>query len=345
MSLQKCRRIGRRWLSAALLVSLIATGALGAPPQRSTATALAPSGTHIVTSAGDSGPGTLRQAIAGAAPGDLIVFDPSLAGATIELTSGQLVIDENLVIDGSDAPGIAVSGSGLSRVFQIASQVEVEFRSLVVTGGRTADGEPGEDAEGGGAILNLGKLRMVDCVVHGNRTGNGGPGAQVYPPDPGAFAGNGGSGGGILSQGTLILEATSVVANQAGKGGDTCISCDPWPPQALASHGGHGGGIYSSGALALTDSIVRDNQAGARGNGNPGGDSGEGGGVYGLGALTISATEVVSNTTANGGRGGGIFAVGDIAINESSVRHNSTGAGFKGGDGAGIFASGTLRVG
>ena len=343
MSLRKCRRIGRRWFSAALLVSLIATGALGAPPQRSTAAALAPSGTQIVISADDSGPGTLRQAIADAASGDLITFDPSLAGATIGLTSGQLVIDKNLVIDGSDAPGLAVSGGGLSRVFQIASRVEAEFRFLVVTGGRTPDGEPGEDAEGGGGILNLGTLRLVDCLIHDNRTGNGGAGAGV-PPDPGAFAGNGGSGGGILSQGTLILEATSVVANQAGKGGDTCTNCDPWPPQAQASHGGHGGGIYSSGALALTDSIVRDNQAGARGNGNPGGDSGEGGGVYGLGALTISATEVVSNTTANGGRGGGIFAAGDSVINASSVRHNATGASFKGGDGAGIFASGALRI-
>ena len=344
MSLRKCRRVGRRLLSAALLVLLIAAGLLGAPLQRSTAADLALSGTLIVTSAADSGPGTLRQAIANSAPGDVIVFDPSLAGATIGLTSGQLVIDKNLIIDGRAAPGIVVSGSGLSRVFQIASRVDAEVRSLVVTGGKTADGAPGEDAEGGGGILNLGTLRLVECVVHGNRTGHGGSGAQVYPPDPAAFAGNGGSGGGILSQGTLILEATSVVANKAGKGGDTCIYCDPWPPQALASRGGNGGGIYSSGVLTVTASTVRDNQAGARGNGNPGGDSGEGGGIYGLGSLTISATEVVSNTTANDGRGGGIFAEGDVAINESSVRHNATGASFKGGDGAGIFASGTFRL-
>ncbi|HLO47523.1 MAG TPA: hypothetical protein VK211_03760, partial [Kamptonema sp.] len=56
-----------------------------------------------VTNNNDSGTGSLRAAIASAAPGDTIVFDASLANQTIALTSGQLIIDKNLIIDGNAA--------------------------------------------------------------------------------------------------------------------------------------------------------------------------------------------------------------------------------------------------
>ena len=69
-----------------------------------------------VTSDSDSGPGSLRQAILDAQPGDVIDFAPNLAGATIRLTSGQLLVSNTLTIDGSTAPGVTVSGNGASRV-------------------------------------------------------------------------------------------------------------------------------------------------------------------------------------------------------------------------------------
>ncbi|MCK7502806.1 MAG: hypothetical protein MZV70_01060 [Desulfobacterales bacterium] len=74
--------------------------------------------TVIVTTTVDSGPGSLRQAIVDALSGDTIAFDPTLNGQTITLTSGELVIGEDLTINGPDTDGVTVSGGRRPRVPQ-----------------------------------------------------------------------------------------------------------------------------------------------------------------------------------------------------------------------------------
>src|SRR4051812_5847187 len=53
-----------------------------------------------VTSTADSGAGTIRGALAAAHSGDTINFDPSLLYATINLTSGELLVNKSLTING-----------------------------------------------------------------------------------------------------------------------------------------------------------------------------------------------------------------------------------------------------
>src|SRR5262249_16654407 len=53
-----------------------------------------------VTSNADSGNGTLRQAIASVCSGGTITFDMNTVVSPITLTSGELVIDKNLTING-----------------------------------------------------------------------------------------------------------------------------------------------------------------------------------------------------------------------------------------------------
>src|SRR6266404_1827545 len=67
--------------------------------------------TLTVTTTNDSGPGSLRQAIADAQDGDTIQFDPSLNGRTITLTSGELVINKNITIAGPGGDLLTVSRS------------------------------------------------------------------------------------------------------------------------------------------------------------------------------------------------------------------------------------------
>ena len=64
--------------------------------------------TITVTSTTDSGPGSLRQALADANDGDVINFDPSLNGQAIRLTTSALVIDDNISITGPGPDLLAV---------------------------------------------------------------------------------------------------------------------------------------------------------------------------------------------------------------------------------------------
>src|SRR5262249_20239756 len=89
--------------------------------------------TWTVTSPADSGGGSLRAVIADAQSGDQIVFDQSLQGQTITLTSGQLAITTDLDIEGPGADQLAVSGNHASRVFAISGGATVTIAGLSIT--------------------------------------------------------------------------------------------------------------------------------------------------------------------------------------------------------------------
>lgn len=90
----------------------------------------------------DGGVGSLRAAVeaANANPGaDVIDFAPGLTGA-IGLTSGQLDVTDDLIVEGPGASVLAVSGSDVSRVFRIGSGVTADIDDLTITHGRANNG-------------------------------------------------------------------------------------------------------------------------------------------------------------------------------------------------------------
>ena len=109
-------------VAQALRSSLAA--AMGLTVAFAPATALAGT-TFTVNSSGDSvgGPGTLtlRQAItaANASDGNTVQFDPSLAGSTITLATGELLIDHAMTIVGPGVGKLAISGGNASRIFRL----------------------------------------------------------------------------------------------------------------------------------------------------------------------------------------------------------------------------------
>jgi parallel beta-helix repeat protein len=130
--------------------------------------------TLTVTSAADSGAGSLRADIAAANPGDTINFAPSLNGQAIQLASGQLLINKSLTIQGPGAGELAISGGNSSRVFEVvSSNTNVLLSGLTITQGNGAGGGP--DGDGGG-ILNLGgsTLTISGCTLSNNRALSGG---------------------------------------------------------------------------------------------------------------------------------------------------------------------------
>src|SRR3712207_3389879 len=106
-----------------------------------------------VTSQTDSGPGSLRQAIASAKAGDTIKFASSLSNKTITLSSGQLAVNKNLTIDGAGAAGLTISGNKAHRIFDIRNDANSNpttftLRNLTIANGKTTG--VGEDGAGAG---------------------------------------------------------------------------------------------------------------------------------------------------------------------------------------------------
>jgi beta-glucanase (GH16 family) len=147
-----------------------------------------------VTSAADSGPGSLRQLLAGLPAGGSVRFAPALAGQTIVLTSGPLVLSKDVTLDASDAPGLVLSGNSADRVFIVDAGTAASMRRLTVANGF------GFDLAGG--ILNNGSLTLEECTVRDNRVG-----AATNEFWKG--------GGGIYSGGgsTLVLRRSTVRGN------------------------------------------------------------------------------------------------------------------------------------
>lgn len=104
---------------------------------------VAQAATFTVTNLDDSGAGSLRQAILSAkntTGNDVIVFQAGLSG-TILLTSGELLIDSNLTINGPGATALAIDGNQSAsniknrRVIKIAAGSTVTIDRLTITNG------------------------------------------------------------------------------------------------------------------------------------------------------------------------------------------------------------------
>jgi Bacterial TSP3 repeat len=104
----------------------------------------------------------------------------------------------------------------------------------------------------------------------------------------GASGGVGGDGGGIVSEGTLEVQSSTVSNNHAGNAGE-------------ATAGGKGGGVFSSGRSHFVDSVIAQNRAGDAGS--SGGSGGDGGGLFNAGNMTLNRCTISGNHSGDGGTG------------------------------------------
>ena len=175
----------------------------------------------VVWNTNDSGPGSLRQAIANAFPGAYINFATNLAGATILLTSGQLMISSNLTIDASAlAGGLAINGNHANPIFYIVGSPTptIKLAALILTNGYSS-------SRAGGAIVNGAVLSLNNCTLAGNSTGSGAAGGAIY--NSGlltltgcTFSGNvAGSAGAILNQSSVCTVQNCTFAGNTASAG------------------------------------------------------------------------------------------------------------------------------
>ena len=121
----------------------------------------------IVTTNSDSGPGSLRQAIADASSGDTITF--AISGV-ITLTSGELLITNDLTITGPGPTNLILNPNHASRGFEIRSQGTASISGLAIMNGFVVSGS----GSSGGGIYNAGTLTLSNAIVSLNTAGTGG---------------------------------------------------------------------------------------------------------------------------------------------------------------------------
>ncbi len=290
-----------------------------------------------VTSTADAGPGSLRQAIADAAPGSTIV----VPAGTYQLTSGELAVAKTLTIRGAGAATTTITAGGASRVFAFTGAGATELAELTITGGRAA--VPGGFREGGGILAdNASPLVLRGVRLTGNEVdvrGASGPGGV-------------GTGGGIATKSSLTLietvaAATTVTLTDSALDANT-VNVDGGPnnPGGIAEGGGLQAG---SAAVTVTRSAVTRSVVTANTTGTGAGGITKGGGIFAGGAfsatnLTVSGNSVDAGAAGIGGvaKGGGLHLGGTAALVHATVAANRA---IAGGTSVGIVAGGNIETG
>ncbi|MEM7585073.1 MAG: cadherin domain-containing protein, partial [Acidobacteriota bacterium] len=292
----------------------------GLPPLATTATATIAVSTcvtsTVVKSLADSGACTLRDSIAAAAAGATITFDPAIHGQTILLTSGQILLDKALTIDG-DGSNVSVSGGDAQRIFEANAPgtVAITLEGFTLRDGAISGGQGGAFHNCGetvvfrrmniesNSISSFGALgqncrngyTIWDSTFKDNSTGN--RGAALY-----------------LVNGTTTIHRSTFVGNSSPSGG---------------------GAVYvQGGTLVMNNSTVTGNSSGNRaGSGLRTG--------AGAGALILNNVTVAGNTTSSGAGGNLWHGGGSLTLRNSILADALGGSPDCGFDGAAIFAENT----
>lgn len=254
-----------------------------------------------VTTNADSGPGSLRQALASVCDGGTISFAPSLRGQTITLSTAELAIAKSVKIDGSTAQNLTISGGGTVRPFVVSAGVNVTIQQLTIANGY------GFELAGG--VLNNGALTLDQVTVAGNTVTTSGQdywkgGAGVYS---GANSGltirnstirdntvTGGDGGGVYA-----FTGTQVTIDRSTISGNTSSNV--------------GGGIRTLGDAQIVNSTISGNTASAW----------HGGAFFHTDGTMNIVNSTIANNTAPAGTAGGAF-VGTFGDNSPTLSLTNT---------------------
>ena len=258
--------------------------------------------TAIVTNTNDSGPGSLRQAIANAAgcPAT-ITFASALENQTIYLTSGQLEIAgaATTIIDASNPFfGVRISANNTSRILRAGPGSQVRLTNLTLLLGNGLPLSGGQRI--GGELLNEGTLILQRCTLSGNNQ------AGLT------------RGGGLYNRGTATLTdclfyshniVTPTIADGGGgiyneaAGHVTLTECTLRNNQAPS-----GGGLMNHGTAVLTGCTFHSNQAG------------KGGAITNHGTITLTSCTLDGNFASL--YGGGFCNDGHATLTECTLARN-----------------------
>ncbi|HQR12317.1 MAG TPA: right-handed parallel beta-helix repeat-containing protein, partial [Casimicrobiaceae bacterium] len=291
--------------------------------------------TFVVTNTNDAGAGSLRAAVAlanGAAPPNVITFDPGVTG-TIVLNSGTIIINAGpLTILGPGAGVLTIDGNANDRIFLVADTGSTTCPALtgpndflVTISGLTLANAHRNTDNTGGAISSFHSL-SVDSVVIRDNQAKAGAGISfltqfngqaltitnstfsnnIAKPTPVATSDQQGGALRVAVNCTGTRAPTTVtIANSTFTGNSA-------QPTGLNARGG-AIGILSYADVAISDTRIVDNHALAP-NPTVAGMTYYAGGIFAsnIKSLTIDRSEISNNsafdaTGSDQTRGGGLF--------------------------------------
>lgn len=293
---------------------------------------------RLVSSAADTGTGTLRDSIAAAEAGDVLAFDASGAFAgpqTVTLASGQLTLEKSLTIVGPGRDLLTLEGGGSQRLFTVEPGAEVSLSGVTLQNGVGQDGGGSVLSNSvGGAVVNRGNLTLASVTLAGNSAERGG---AIY------------NAAGAM----LTLEGASVMDNEASFSGGALFNDSQDYPGQLATAtmtlknssftgnraGSYGGVLYtyqSGSVVVVENSTFEDNQAQSSsviGNGSLGGEDCpevEQSCVSEAGTLTVSGATLRNNRSIQvdiEDGNGALSNFGVLTLSDSSFEGNEAPAG------------------
>jgi hypothetical protein len=258
-----------------------------------------------VTTTDDSGPGSLRDAMADAliTGGGTIVF--SNVSGTIILESGLPDIDVNLTIVGSGPERVTIDGNQLHRIFHISPGVVCDISGLNMQRGLASTNDP-SPVYTRAAIFSEGFLSLSNCFLHDNG------------PSPGTNAPGPGGGGAIASSGEMLVLNSVTISNNYTR----------FPSLALGASN-----VRATNCLFIKNRSDDGAPNGAAGDSifsnctftqNTAWLTGEGGGIAGWGNLTLLDCKISKNIGDHDS--GGIYFNGNsLIISNSAIDNNYAG--------------------
>lgn len=349
-------------LFVAALLSVNSASAGGPPDSQCTdrGSLIATTCTFSVTSAADTGPGSLRLALldanawgafGGQVIGDsVIAVDASLDGGLITLQSALPAVISSVRIDGP-AAGLQINGQNANRCLFLSGLPL--FDPMI---GPTAINHP--DGQPQAITVRLERLSLNNCAAFG------GDGAEAEGDGNGGGGGGMGAGAAIFANQQVALTLLDVnFDGNSARGGQTLPTVGGNSGGGLGGAGimaSGGGGVAGDGGVAGGGGFGGEgnDQAGSAGGGGFGGTgigqiderlsllaasgaggSNAGGGGTGGAAGHLSGT---GGTAAIGGGAGGIGSDGGVGGGGGSVDVSGFGGrgGFGGGGGRGSLRGG-----
>jgi hypothetical protein len=274
---------------------------------------------------------------AGVGPTELVVCSPGCEGADQGSggNGGGIANSGTLTVTGSTITGNATGAGGNAT----------SGSGVTASGAGEQGGAGGGGGLGGGIFNDLdGTLTVSGSTISGNHVGaggdaGGGSAATVSGQVGGnaGVAGDGGSGGGIFSYGTLTVSDSTISGNGTGIGGSGAGSGDGAGGAASGQSqpggsGGGGGAIdeYEGPSASVTNVTMTGNTAAA---GGTSGGSEAGAGTGGAGGavfdkftqLTLAFATIAGNTAASDAGALVVDAVPGIERNSIIASNGSAG--------------------